>query len=1827
MANELYRTYEVLVEESVHHDHPKRVKTNKDSLFNEVIDGALRDTHMIFQDAVCYNTLCFAGLVGTHERDGELLNPLWKHLITPRREGGIKDETERVIRRLATHYAPLKELDRDGVTAEDFVNLVYSEPLQTRADMTPEELQAVFDLRARCYRILVMFGAPVKENGKQECADMSAFANTWAGLTSKPESDTEIPGNLAYDRVCRELKVTLKDTLSEAEAAALIEQTLLDYSAKAEDRNKKDCKQDLDDKLEQCKAALGAASSLPDSDGERAAKIKQAEADLKKHEDSAASLAADFFKNRRDGLKKAVVSALEKPLAADKAADLGVSDDDFSAAETYLETLHVLLSSSHDVESASDKVASATKQRELNEEKAAELKQESAALADAQSANAAEMEKLAGVERNKAEKRTARLARKLEINIASATKLRDSDAKNAGKLEKAEAELAKAQSASAAALATLEETERSWAERLAARLARKVEMEAHGFIRLHYKGGNPGLFEKAMFRYWLLRDHENEAVRRVVLADFRKFVKDDKPDEEPRLDGVHIAEMPFKSKGANVAFPLFGKKCLGLPTNHSSPDWDLDKVAYATAAEDVFKYKIRSDERKKRVRRLLNVVEAYENNGATLAAEHSPTGKALTVRGMASDRRWKSEAESERGIVQLLVNMGGEKKIGTYGLREGTIGGWAEVRKAFLSLHKKARGEDGKVPDENELPKKLVDAVNKEMEANRQGFGSADFFHELCEPAHFHLWLNGTEGEKKNGITDFIPHYVGYCEWREELVGLLIKDDGNELERETELTSVEMAKLAKRPIRYTWPGLLNRHKKPSYRYYDFAGDLNTAFQFKSLFRRVRTMDAEGKPTGPVERYEKLTDDKAKVTLAARRLKRDKIINKDTGNSVDALWCPPLILAGEPQPTTANRPRAGKYEDAKKKVWPKDKDAEVSFSLMAAPLPKDPWMIFAGDAFQAGPIAEPVHLTVSFKIEANALAALQNEGVHFVGGSLKGVDEEDEKRRFFRWPIDIETDKTVAKEAEAKAKRAAKEAGTEYKKPTRKADIAPGKLWCGSGDGFQVKASRYSKAEDTKTVPEFHILGVDLGNRFAAAVMRLRIHSETDGSGREISAGDGTRLIKAEMKPGEKLCLQGEGAKSWDHVRNEDGTCKKDAAGNYLYALEDETYGNGGRGRFPTDAEYQDAFVKLAGRLVPVESLSLSGTDKQTYPELGDHLCFRLKRRIGRLRTLFNLVWRLCGKYERDNRTGKQDKPRTEQDWLFHRRMTVETLARSMFPKRPRQPDEKEEPADVSLRATLAADEQWQKLKDGKLLDSLKGAAEKKRQADLVAALKDGGAWRWDALADEVKKQIGEYMEGPDSLDRLLVAVIEFSLPLKGRHWRWQHNPSGERLSWDERGSSADWNPNVMGMRGLSMKRLEQILNLRQRCQSFAKLEDRYHGPFKAGNYNPPDSSRDELPDSCPLVLERSNRIREQRVDQTAHLLLAEALGMELKNPAEVANKKERKAELDLHGEYKRRLDKNGKPYPRCSVIVLENLERYRTSQERTKAENSRLMKWAHRAIIEKLEDMCRPFGITLMLVDPAFSSHFDSRTGLPGVRCEEVPPGFDQTYPYNRWAEGTNKSGGETQLAKDIKALAKSFAEHPEYKGNLVLAVEGGKLFCPVLPPDGDSEALINADICAAGNIGLRGVADPQRWDIFPRLRTKQISETEVCVTNWRGWFGRFPQETKDNKSEQRRMRAVASVGAPIEPAVNSPAGNAPDDNAESQSSQSSEYPPFFVEHPERDWLPEGDWLKGKAFSFQQNAKTICAFRQGEYLKRVEQVCSERIKAINQDRLRLTLNT
>src|ERR1017187_10259812 len=111
--NELYRTYEVLIQESVHPDDERRTRTKKDDCYDDRIAHALRDTNDVFQDAVAYNVLALAAMVGNaRDRNGDLLNPLWNYLRSP----AMKQTTDGVVCLLAKRYPALAGL----TTAEEF---------------------------------------------------------------------------------------------------------------------------------------------------------------------------------------------------------------------------------------------------------------------------------------------------------------------------------------------------------------------------------------------------------------------------------------------------------------------------------------------------------------------------------------------------------------------------------------------------------------------------------------------------------------------------------------------------------------------------------------------------------------------------------------------------------------------------------------------------------------------------------------------------------------------------------------------------------------------------------------------------------------------------------------------------------------------------------------------------------------------------------------------------------------------------------------------------------------------------------------------------------------------------------------------------------------------------------------------------------------------------------------------------------------------------------------------------------------------------------------------------------------------------------------------------------------------------------------------------------------------------------------------------------------------------------------------------------------------------------------------------------------------------
>ena len=390
--------------------------------------------------------------------------------------------------------------------------------------------------------------------------------------------------------------------------------------------------------------------------------------------------------------------------------------------------------------------------------------------------------------------------------------------------------------------------------------------------------------------------------------------------------------------------------------------------------------------------------------------------------------------------------------------------------------------------------------------------------------------------------------------------------------------------------------------------------------------------------------------------------------------------------------------------------------------------------------------------------------------------------------------------------------------------------------------------------------------------------------------------------------------------------------------------------------------------------------------------------------------------------------------------------------------------------------------------------------QKKKQAEFRNALHTKTDLRWDALAVRANEQIESILQSVAGPDGWVAKVAHYIWPQRGKAWRWNPcdpNKDGKQSHIDYSADSERCEK-IDGMRGLNMRRVELFQEFRRSLQSLAKQERRFYRDANDGLEPSPIERGDTVHDPAPAWQNRINEFREQRVKQTAHLILAEALGLRLKNPDDVEidgkKKPELKSERDLHGRYERAPDR-----PIVSAIVLENLSRYRMSLDRSRFENRQLMEWSHRAVLLKLQDMAKVYGIQIFTVDARFSSRFCSRSGVPGIRCAEIAKGFEEEYPWKKWAEETVKDKGvkkPSERAELVKKTAESLnkPQTPE-KATAILPMDGGPSFISVT---GQFES--NADLNAAVNIGLRAVAHPDCLDVFPVFRVKVKSDGTVTL-------------------------------------------------------------------------------------------------------------------------------
>jgi len=139
---------------------------------------------------------------------------------------------------------------------------------------------------------------------------------------------------------------------------------------------------------------------------------------------------------------------------------------------------------------------------------------------------------------------------------------------------------------------------------------------------------------------------------------------------------------------------------------------------------------------------------------------------------------------------------------------------------------------------------------------------------------------------------------------------------------------------------------------------------------------------------------------------------------------------------------------------------------------------------------------------------------------------------------------------------------------------------------------------------------------------------------------------------------------------------------------------------------------------------------------------------------------------------------------------------------------------------------------------------------------------------------------------------------------------------------------------------------------------------------------------------------------------------------------------------------------------------------------------------------------------------------------VPGIRCAQVSKGFENEYPWKKWAEEKDKR------ADLIHSVVESLNKCDDPKFTLVLPMDGGPAFFPVVPHTAGKEGLeANADINAAVNIGLRAIGHPDRLDIFPVLRTEAKADDKLEIRNRRGSLS----EGATKNAEDRTVKIVES--------------------------------------------------------------------------------------------------
>jgi IS605 OrfB family transposase len=356
------------------------------------------------------------------------------------------------------------------------------------------------------------------------------------------------------------------------------------------------------------------------------------------------------------------------------------------------------------------------------------------------------------------------------------------------------------------------------------------------------------------------------------------------------------------------------------------------------------------------------------------------------------------------------------------------------------------------------------------------------------------------------------------------------------------------------------------------------------------------------------------------------------------------------------------------------------------------------------------------------------------------------------------------------------------------------------------------------------------------------------------------------------------------------------------------------------------------------------------------------------------------------------------------------------------------------------------------------------------------------AWcaRWSADDDQWKQQLKWLSRWlmPRRLSRLVEVVKQNGKRVKRR------KPIREAIA------------SASNVGGLSLTRITTLTEFRRKVQVgyFTRLL--------------PDGTHAELGAHFgQSTLDAIQRLKDQRIKQLASRIVEGALGIAVEQDP-VWDDVKRKWR-DPKRPRQRSTDPRFAP---CHAVIIEDLSHYRPEETRTRRENRATMDWKSAETRKRLADHCQLYGLYLRDVNPQYTSRQCSRTGLPGVRCADVPVADFLDKPWWRKAVKRAKErkehptkdkpyDAEAQLLVALdaewpdrsavpEAERSAYAERVKSAKLLRLFTKGGDLFVAAPPsschshghkpcPLCDGKRAVQADLNAAANIGLRALLDP----------------------------------------------------------------------------------------------------------------------------------------------------